>query len=160
MNRETDFVVVGTGVAGLRAALEVAQAGARVVALTKERARESNTEYAQGGVAVALSDDDDARLHNEDTLAAGAGLCDAEAVRVLVGEGQRYMRELIEWGAEFDRGEGGRLAFTQEAAHSRRRILHAGGDSTGRPSPPPTGFVVSSSIGPRAKVAADAQARA
>ncbi|HLL75620.1 MAG TPA: L-aspartate oxidase [Pyrinomonadaceae bacterium] len=130
MNRETDFVVVGTGVAGLRAALEVAHAGARVVALTKERARESNTEYAQGGVAVALADDDEAGLHEDDTLAAGAGLCDAEAVRVLVGEGQRYMRELIEWGAEFD-SEGGRLLFTREAAHSRRRILHAGGDATG-----------------------------
>ena len=130
MDRETDFVVVGTGVAGLRAALELARAGARVVALTKERARESNTEYAQGGVAVALSDDDEAGLHEEDTLAAGAGLCDAEAVRVLVGEGRAYMRELIEWGAEFDR-EGGRLLFTREAAHSRRRILHAGGDATG-----------------------------
>ena len=130
MDRETDFVVVGTGVAGLRAALELAQAGARVVALTKERARESNTEYAQGGVAVALADDDEARLHEDDTLAAGAGLCDAEAVGVLVREGQRYMRELIEWGAEFDR-EGGRLLFTREAAHSRRRILHAGGDATG-----------------------------
>jgi L-aspartate oxidase len=130
MNRETDFVVVGTGVAGLRAALELARAGARVVALTKERARESNTEYAQGGVAVALADDDEAGLHEDDTLAAGAGLCDAEAVRVLVGEGRRYMRELIEWGAEFDR-EGGRLLFTREAAHSRRRILHAGGDATG-----------------------------
>ena len=130
MNRETDFVVVGTGVAGLRAALEVAQAGARVIALTKERARESNTEYAQGGVAVALADDDEAGLHEDDTLAAGAGLCDPEAVRLLVGEGQRYMRELIEWGAEFDR-EGGRLLFTREAAHSRRRILHAGGDATG-----------------------------
>src|SRR5918997_797357 len=95
MDRETDFVVVGTGVAGLRAALELAHAGARVVALTKERARESNTEYAQGGVAVALADDDEARLHEDDTLAAGAGLCDAEAVRVLVGQGQLYMRELI-----------------------------------------------------------------
>jgi L-aspartate oxidase len=130
MESETDFVVVGTGVAGLRAALELARAGARVVALTKERARESNTEYAQGGVAVALADDDEARLHEEDTHAAGAGLCDAEAVRVLVAEGQVYMRELMEWGAEFDR-EGGRLLFTREAAHSRRRILHAGGDATG-----------------------------
>src|SRR5918997_97427 len=130
MDRETDFVVVGTGVAGLRAALELAHAGARVVALTKERARESNTEYAQGGVAVALADDDEARLHEDDTHAAGAGLCDAEAVRLLVGEGQAYVRELIEWGAEFDR-EGGRLLFTREAAHSRRRILHAGGDATG-----------------------------
>ncbi|HEX9919711.1 MAG TPA: L-aspartate oxidase, partial [Pyrinomonadaceae bacterium] len=127
---ETDFVVVGSGIAGLRAALEIAATGARVVVLTKERAAESNTEYAQGGVAVALSEDDETSLHEDDTQAAGAGLCDERAVRVLVEDGRRYMRELIEWGAEFDR-EGGRLLFTQEAAHSRRRILHAGGDATG-----------------------------
>ena len=131
MNQHTDFIVVGSGVAGLRAALEIARAGARVTVLTKERARESNTEYAQGGVAVALAEDDEPWMHEDDTLAAGAGLCDAEAVRVLVTEGRRYMRELIGWGARFDR-EGGRLLFTQEAAHSRRRILHAGGDATGR----------------------------
>jgi L-aspartate oxidase len=130
MLRETDFVVVGSGIAGLRAALEIAAGGARVVVLTKERAAESNTEYAQGGVAVALSEDDETSLHEDDTQAAGAGLCDERAVRVLVEDGRRYMRELIEWGAEFDR-EGGRLLFTQEAAHSRRRILHAGGDATG-----------------------------
>ncbi|HKP73864.1 MAG TPA: FAD-dependent oxidoreductase, partial [Pyrinomonadaceae bacterium] len=127
---ETDFVVVGSGIAGLRAALEIAGTGARVAVLTKERASESNTEYAQGGVAVALAEDDEVTLHEEDTLAAGAGLCDERAVHVLVEEGRRYMRELIEWGAEFDR-EGGELLFTQEAAHSRRRILHAGGDATG-----------------------------
>jgi L-aspartate oxidase len=130
MGLSTDFIVVGTGVAGLRAALEIAAAGARVVLLTKDRADESNTEYAQGGVAVALSEEDEPVLHVEDTIAAGAGLCDEEAVRVLVGDGQRYMNELIGWGAEFDR-EGGRLLFTREAAHSRRRILHAGGDATG-----------------------------
>jgi L-aspartate oxidase len=126
----TDFIVVGTGVAGLRAALEIAATGARAVLLTKDRADESNTEYAQGGVAVALSEDDEPVLHVDDTMAAGAGLCDEEAVRVLVGDGRRYMNELIGWGAEFDR-EGGQLLFTREAAHSRRRILHAGGDSTG-----------------------------
>jgi L-aspartate oxidase len=130
MVQETDFIVVGSGIAGLRAALEIAATGARVVVLTKERASESNTEYAQGGVAVALSEDDETSLHDDDTQAAGAGLCDERAVRVLVEDGRRYMRELIEWGAEFDR-EGGRLLFTQEAAHSRRRILHAGGDATG-----------------------------
>jgi L-aspartate oxidase len=130
MNLETDFIVVGSGIAGLRAALEIAATGARVCVLTKDRASESNTEYAQGGVAVALSEDDETTLHEDDTLAAGAGLCDERAVRVLVEDGRRYMRELIEWGAEFDR-EGGELLFTQEAAHSRRRILHAGGDATG-----------------------------
>src|SRR4028119_1051506 len=130
MLSETDFIVVGSGIAGLRAALEIATTGARVVVLTKDRAAESNTEYAQGGVAVALSEDDEPTLHEDDTLAAGAGLCDERAVRVLVEDGRRYMRELIEWGTEFDR-EGGELLFTQEAAHSRRRILHAGGDATG-----------------------------
>jgi L-aspartate oxidase len=130
MPLETDFVVVGTGVAGLRAAIEIAGAGARVTVLTKERADESNTEYAQGGVAVALAEDDRPALHEEDTLVAGAGLCDEQAVRVLVSEGRAYMRELMGWGAAFDREEG-RLLFTREAAHSRRRILHAGGDATG-----------------------------
>ncbi len=81
---ETDFIVVGSGIAGLRAALEIAATGARVVVLTKDRASESNTEYAQGGVAVALSEDDEVSLHEDDTQAAGAGLCDERAVRVLV----------------------------------------------------------------------------
>lgn len=125
-----DFIVLGSGIAGLRAAIELAKGG-RVTVLTKDRLDESNTEYAQGGVAVALSDDDEIDLHVEDTLIAGAGLCDERAVRVLVEEGPRYITELIEWGAQFDR-EGGELAFTREAAHSRRRILHAKGDSTGR----------------------------
>ena len=128
---QTDFIVVGSGIAGLRAGIELARAGARVTVLTKDRREESNTEYAQGGVAVALSDTDEASLHEEDTLAAGAGLCDERAVEVLVREGRRYIAELIEWGAEFDR-EGGRLLFTREAAHSRPRILHAHGDATGR----------------------------
>ena len=131
MALETDFVVIGSGVAGLRASIALAASGARVTVLTKDKASESNTEYAQGGVAVVLSDDDDAELHEEDTLVAGAGLCDLEAVETLVSEGTRYIKELIGWGTEFDR-EGGNLVFTQEAAHSRRRILHAHGDSTGR----------------------------
>ncbi len=130
MMDQPDFIVIGSGVAGLRSAIELARDG-RVAVLTKDRIDESNTEYAQGGVAVALSDDDEIALHLEDTLNAGAGLCDENAVRVLVEDGPRYITELIEWGAEFDR-EGGALAFTREAAHSRRRILHAHGDSTGR----------------------------
>ncbi len=131
MALETDFIVIGSGVAGLRAAIEIAKSGARVTVLTKDKASESNTEYAQGGVAVVLSDDDDAELHEEDTLIAGAGLCDERAVETLVSEGTKYIKQLIEWGTEFDR-EGGKLVFTQEAAHSRRRILHAHGDSTGK----------------------------
>ena len=126
----TDFLVIGAGVAGLRAAIELSQAG-RVLVVAKDRLRESASEYAQGGIAVALSDDDEVWLHEQDTVAAGAGLCDREAVRTLVEEGPAAIEELIEWGAEFDR-DGMRLAFTREAAHSRSRILHAHGDSTGR----------------------------
>jgi len=127
---ETDFIVIGSGVAGLRASIALAESGGRVTVLTKDKASESNTEYAQGGVAVVLSDDDDVELHEEDTLTAGAGLCDEKAVEILVSEGTRYVKQLIDWGTEFDR-DGGRLVFTKEAAHSRRRILHAHGDSTG-----------------------------
>jgi L-aspartate oxidase len=128
---ETDFIVLGSGVAGLRSAIEIASSGQRVTVLTKDKASESNSEYAQGGVAVVLSDDDGVELHEEDTLAAGAGLCDVEAVETLVTEGTKYIKQLIDWGTEFDRDRG-KLVFTQEAAHSRRRILHAHGDSTGK----------------------------
>ncbi|HEY0406067.1 MAG TPA: L-aspartate oxidase [Pyrinomonadaceae bacterium] len=131
MALETDFIVIGSGIAGLRASIELAQHGAHVTVLTKDRTDESNTEYAQGGIAVALSEDDEVALHEEDTLNAGAGLCDERAVRVMVEDGPRLIQELITWGTEFDR-ESGRLVFTQEAAHSRRRILHAHGDSTGK----------------------------
>lgn len=130
MSLETDFIVIGSGVAGLRASIEIAGTGANVTVLTKDKASESNTEYAQGGVAVVLSDDDNAELHEGDTLVAGAGLCDPEAVEALVNEGTKYIKQLIEWGTEFDR-DGGKLVFTREAAHSRRRIIHANGDSTG-----------------------------
>lgn len=130
MSLITDFIVVGSGVAGLRAAIELGKSGAGVTVLTKDKASESNTEYAQGGVAVVLAEDDSAELHEDDTITAGAGLCDREAVEVLVNEGTRYIRELIDWGTEFDR-EGGSLLFTREAAHSRNRILHAHGDATG-----------------------------
>jgi len=125
-----DFIVVGSGIAGLRAAVGLAAAG-KVVVLTKDRVSESNTEYAQGGIAVVLSDDDDISLHFQDTIDAGAGLCDENAVQTLVEEGPEYIVELIDHGAEFDR-EGDELLFTREAAHSRRRILHAHGDATGR----------------------------
>ena len=130
MSLETDFIVIGSGVAGLRASIELAQSGANVTVLTKDKASESNTEYAQGGVAVVLAEDDNAELHEGDTLVAGAGLCDPKAVETLVTDGTKYVKQLIEWGTEFDR-EGGKLVMGQEAAHSRRRILHAHGDSTG-----------------------------
>lgn len=130
MQKETDFVVIGSGIAGLRAAIGLSEGGS-VVVLTKDRVSESNTEYAQGGIAVVLSDDDQIELHFQDTLEAGAGLCDKTAVRVLVEEGPKYITELINWGTSFDK-EGGKLLFTKEAAHSRHRILHAHGDSTGR----------------------------
>lgn len=131
MYKETDFVVVGSGIAGLRAAIGLSQGGAEVVVLTKDRVSESNTEYAQGGVAVALSNEDQVDLHFQDTIEAGAGLCDKSAVKVLVEEGPKYITEIINWGTSFDT-EGGQLLFTREAAHSRHRILHAHGDSTGR----------------------------
>ncbi len=130
MSSETDFIVIGSGVAGLRASIGMAEKGAKVTVLTKDKASESNTEYAQGGVAVVLAEDDNPELHEDDTLIAGAGLCDIEAVETLVIEGTRCIKELIDWGAEFD-SDGGKLIFTQEAAHSRRRIIHANGDSTG-----------------------------
>src|SRR5690349_16839058 len=125
-----DFIVVGAGVAGLRAAIELARGG-RVLVIAKDSLRESSSEYAQGGIAAALSDDDEISLHEQDTIAAGDGLCDPEAVHVLVEHGPVAIEELLEWGAQFDR-EGGALAFAREGAHSRNRVLHAYGDSTGR----------------------------
>jgi len=127
---ETDFLVIGAGVAGLRAAIELAPAG-RVVVLTKREVTDSATQYAQGGIAAALSDEDEISLHLQDTLNAGDGLCNVEAAKVLVEEGPERIEELIQWGTEFDR-EGTRLSFAREGAHSRNRILHAHGDSTGR----------------------------
>lgn len=125
-----DYAVVGSGVAGLRAAIELSGAG-RVLVLAKSNLSDSATAWAQGGIAVALSDEDEIGLHEQDTINAGDGLCRAEAVAVLVEEGPKYITQLIEWGTEFDRA-GTKLAFTREAAHSRSRILHAHGDSTGR----------------------------
>jgi L-aspartate oxidase len=125
----TDFLVVGAGIAGLRAAVELAEAG-RVLVVTKEALGESNTHYAQGGIAVAMSGEEDVALHLEDTVSAGDGLVNREAARVLVAEGPLRVQELLEWGTGFDR-ENGKLMQTREAAHSRNRILHANGDATG-----------------------------
>jgi L-aspartate oxidase len=124
-----DFLVVGSGIAGLRAALGLARHGA-VLVVTKDQPTESNTGYAQGGVAAAVGADDRVDLHMADTVRAGAGIVSRAAARVLVEEGPARIRELAGWGARFDR-EGGRLHFTREGAHSRDRVLHARGDSTG-----------------------------
>jgi L-aspartate oxidase len=127
---QTRFLIVGGGIAGLRAAIALASSG-RVTVLTKADPNESNTGYAQGGIAAAVGGDDSPDLHASDTIRAGDGLCDEQAVRVLVEDGPVYVRELLEWGARFDRDENGQPALGREAAHSVRRVLHAG-DSTGR----------------------------
>ena len=127
---QVDFIVVGAGVAGLRAAIALAEAG-KVLVLAKQELTESATQYAQGGIAVALSDEDEISLHLQDTISAGDGIVNVEAAHVLVEEGPERIQELIDWGTQFDR-KGTKLTFTREAAHSRDRILHAHGDSTGR----------------------------
>jgi L-aspartate oxidase len=132
-----DFLVIGAGIAGLSAAIRLADAGT-VLVVTKEELAESNTAYAQGGIAVAMGGEEDVALHLEDTMAAGDGLVNREAAAVLVSEGPRRVEELLEWGTAFDRepqgknGEGGELLRTREGAHSLSRILHANGDATGR----------------------------
>jgi L-aspartate oxidase len=127
---QSDFLVIGAGVAGLRAAVELAGAGT-VLVLAKREVTESNTQWAQGGIAAALSDEDEISLHLQDTLQAGDGLCNPEAAKVLVEDAPERIDELIQWGTEFDR-QGTKLTFGREGAHSRNRILHAHGDSTGR----------------------------
>ena len=125
-----DVVVIGTGVAGLVAALTAHRRGRSVVVLSK--ASETATFYAQGGIAVVLPDTDDSvDAHVADTLAAGAGLCDPYAVRSIVADGYRAVAELVDDGAHFDETAPGQWALTREGGHSRRRIIHAGGDATG-----------------------------
>ena len=130
VGHEAATVVIGSGVAGLRAAIEASRFG-KVLVLTKEAATESNTYYAQGGVAAVLRRGDSVESHVQDTLVAGAGLCDEEVVHLVVENGPDAVRELIDWGAQFDR-EDGNLLFTQEGGHQRARIVHANGDATGR----------------------------
>jgi L-aspartate oxidase len=125
-----DFLIIGSGIAALRAAAEVAGAG-DVLILTKAEPTAGNTGYAQGGIAAAVARDDSPALHGADTMAAGDGLCDERAVAALVEDGPQYVGELIEWGAQFDRGSDGQLALAIEGAHSARRVLHAR-DATGR----------------------------
>ncbi|MGP8175403.1 MAG: L-aspartate oxidase [Terracidiphilus sp.] len=126
---QADFLVMGAGVAGLRAAVELARHG-EVLVVTKESVAESNTHYAQGGIAVAMEGDEDVALHLEDTVNAGDGIVHRPAAEALVSEGPLRVAELIEWGASFDR-EAGEFLRTREGAHSLPRILHANGDATG-----------------------------
>lgn len=125
-----DFLVVGGGIAGLSAAIRLAGAGS-VLLVSKDALAESNTAYAQGGIAVAMDGDEDVALHLEDTIVAGDGLVNREAAAVLVEQGPLRVAELLSWGTAFDR-EQGELMRTREGAHSRSRILHANGDATGR----------------------------
>ncbi|HYO09136.1 MAG TPA: L-aspartate oxidase [Tepidisphaeraceae bacterium] len=129
----TDVLIIGGGVAGLRAAIAASES-AEVLLLTKDTIDQSNTWYAQGGIAAVLQPTDSIESHIEDTKVGGAGLCDDEAVRITVTEGPQRVLELLEWGAHFDKKQGNAhgLAFTREGGHSFARILHAYGDATGR----------------------------
>ncbi|MFB6838478.1 L-aspartate oxidase [Streptomyces sp. NPDC056361] len=128
---DADVVVVGSGVAGLTAALRCTAAGLRTVVVTKARLDDGSTRWAQGGIAAALGEGDTPEQHLDDTLVAGAGLCDEDAVRLLVTEGPDAVRRLIATGADFDKSSDGGIALTREGGHHRRRIAHAGGDATG-----------------------------
>ncbi len=125
----TDILVIGAGIAGLRAALEV-PAGLDVLVVTKDSVQQSNSNYAQGGIAGVMSPEDRFENHIEDTLTAGAGLCDRGVVEMVVREAPEQITHLIQWGTRFDE-EDGRLALTREGGHSHRRIVHALGDATG-----------------------------
>ncbi len=128
-----DFLIIGSGVAGLSCAIELAPHG-RVAVITKESLSEGSTQWAQGGIAAVLAPEplDSSLLHEQDTMSAGAGLCDLSAVQVLVEEGPQRIRELIARGAHFDTEPDGQLKLTREAAHRARRIVHSFGDSTGK----------------------------
>ena len=124
-----DCLIIGTGISGLKAGLDISKEK-RVILITKDKMIETNTNYAQGGIAVVLSKDDNFDLHISDTMYAGAGLCDKKAVEVLIKEGPERIEELLQINTQFDRKSNGELSMTREAAHSKRRILHAG-DMTG-----------------------------
>ncbi|PZS09324.1 MAG: L-aspartate oxidase [Acidimicrobiales bacterium] len=130
-SRQTDVCVIGSGIAGLCTALRAAEAGFKVIVVTKENINDGSTRWAQGGIAAVLDLDDSPQAHAADTLAAGGELCDAAAVDVLVREGPLRLRELMARGASFDRYPDGRLMLTREGGHRAHRIVHAGGDATG-----------------------------
>jgi len=148
-----DFLIVGSGIAALRAAAALEGAG-DVLLLTKAGPRAGNTGYAQGGIAAAVGPDDSPARHLADTMAAGDGLCDERAVAVLVEDGPRYVRELMDWGAAFDRGPDGLPELALEAAHGTRRVLHAR-DATGRE----IGRALWERVSPMANVRIQAHAR-
>ncbi len=127
---ETDVLVIGSGIAGLTFALKMAR-HARVLLVTKKERADSATNYARGGIAAVLGEDDDPAFHVRDTLVAGAGLCRSSTVDILVREGPQRVRELMAWGTAFEREDEGHLSLGREGGHSRRRIVHAG-DRTGR----------------------------
>ena len=128
---KADVIVIGSGVAGLTTALNLRANNLSVLLVTKARIDEGSTKWAQGGIAAALGPGDTPDQHKKDTLIAGAGLCDTEAVEVLVTEGPEAVRKLIARGAVFDKSESGEISLTREGGHLRNRILHAGGDATG-----------------------------
>src|SRR5262249_37248007 len=130
MNQQTDYIVVGSGIAGLRAAIDLADAG-RVTIFTKSQITESNSMYAQGGIAAAFGSDDRTDNQCQDTIAAGAGLCDADGVRVLVDEGPAEIERLLGWGADFEK-ENNRLSLSREGGHGVARIVHGNGGLTGK----------------------------
>ncbi|NTW05161.1 MAG: L-aspartate oxidase [Peptococcaceae bacterium] len=130
VEEQVDYIILGSGIAGLYTALTVSKQGKNAVVITKQDIDDSNTDKAQGGIAAALDTTDSPELHYNDTLMAGDGLCDQDAVSILVNEGPDRVIDLIELGTQFDYKDG-ELAFAREGAHSRRRILHASGDATG-----------------------------
>lgn len=127
-----DVIVVGSGIAGLTCALRLRRKVERVLLVTKTVLDEGSTAWAQGGIAAALAPEDSPQEHLADTLVAGAGLCDPDAVRILVTEGPKRVRQLVKLGADFDRDAGGGIMLTREGGHHRDRIAHAGGDATGK----------------------------
>lgn len=128
---ETDVIVIGSGVAGLTAAIQARTSGYKVILVTKAQVDDGSTRWAQGGIAAALDPNDSPDEHWRDTIVAGAGLCDSAAARVLVVEGPNAIRRLISRGANFDKTSTGAIALTREGGHHRDRIAHAGGDATG-----------------------------
>ncbi|HDT12458.1 MAG TPA: FAD-dependent oxidoreductase, partial [Candidatus Marinimicrobia bacterium] len=126
---KSDYLVVGSGIAGLTFALKVAAHGS-VTILTKKSAMDSNTQYAQGGIAAVFSDNDHFELHEKDTLIAGAELCHKDAVKILVEEGPERIKDLLNWGVNFSRDKEKKLDLAREGGHGIKRILHAA-DMTG-----------------------------